>query len=347
MKRLIICCDGTWNGLQKKCPTNVVKISQACKSAAADGTPQILYYDEGLGTSGGLDKWLGGAFGLGIDKNIEDAYRFLCLNYEPGDEVYLFGFSRGAYTVRSLAGMIYCSGLLSRQHIRQTPAAYQIYRDRRIRPHDSTALEFRQAYNSQQIEITLIGCWDTVGALGIPQIIPWLPINELVNHKYKFHDTKLNRKVRWALHAMAIDERRRPFDINHMNASDNAPPDQEIREVWFPGTHGCVGGGSLALQGLSDGALQWMTDQIAALGLGLEFDLSRVENGIHPDYNSKFFNNLGAYRLMGTIDRDISGTEAGLHVSVIKRYRALASYRPSNLMQRFKGYLESFSHPNA
>lgn len=343
MKRLIVCCDGTWNKLDSTCPTNVVKISQALKDVATDGTPQILFYDEGLGTGGGLDKWLGGAFGVGIDKNIADAYRFLCLNYAPGDEVYLFGFSRGAYTVRSLAGMIYCSGLLSRQYIRKTPEAYKLYRKRTISPKDDEAVAFRQRYDSQQIDITLIGCWDTVGALGIPQVVPWLPINSIFNRRYKFHDTRLNHKILRALHAMAIDERRRSFDVNHMNPSDSdKAKSQVIREVWFPGTHGCVGGGTPELQGLSDAALQWTIDQIADLGLGLDFDASRVENGIHLNHKTPFSNALGLYKLAGAIDRTITGKENGLHLSVKDRYRDDDKYRPKNLLQRFKDYLENW-----
>lgn len=115
MKRLVICCDGTWQDLKSSYPSNIVKLTQGVKPIASDGTPQILFYDSGIGTEN--QKLLGGAAGVGIDANIQDGYRFLCLNYVPGDEIYLFGFSRGAYTVRSLAGMIYCSGLLERRYI--------------------------------------------------------------------------------------------------------------------------------------------------------------------------------------------------------------------------------------
>ncbi|MEH2008448.1 DUF2235 domain-containing protein [Nostoc sp.] len=105
MKRLVICCDGTWQQLISPYPSNVVKLAQSVKPIARDGVTQIIFYDPGIGTES--QKVLGGATGLGIDRNIEDCYRFLSLNYVPGDEIYLFGFSRGAYTVRSLAGMIY------------------------------------------------------------------------------------------------------------------------------------------------------------------------------------------------------------------------------------------------
>ncbi|NER78506.1 MAG: DUF2235 domain-containing protein, partial [Leptolyngbya sp. SIO1D8] len=99
MKRLIVCCDGTWQKLDSAYPTNVVKLAQAIKPLDKMGVQQVVYYDAGVGTGGGLDTLLGGGLGKGIDKNIEDAYLFLCLNYVSGDEIYLFGFSRGAYTV--------------------------------------------------------------------------------------------------------------------------------------------------------------------------------------------------------------------------------------------------------
>ena len=132
MKRLIVCCDGTWQDLKKDYPTNVVKMIQAIKPVDTHDIHQIVYYDEGLGTKlidtgfsliDILLKFGGGALGLGIDHKIQDAYGFLCLNFEPDDEIYLFGFSRGAYTVRCLAGLIYNSGLLHRKFIRKIPEA--------------------------------------------------------------------------------------------------------------------------------------------------------------------------------------------------------------------------------
>src|SRR5690606_17210148 len=118
MKRLVICCDGTWNRADQEeddipCPTNVVKI--AFRIAKRDGDiPQLVYYDEGVGTGNSLDRVTGGAFGRGLEENIHQAYRFLIANYEPGDEIFLFGFSRGAFTARSLGGMIRKCGILGR-----------------------------------------------------------------------------------------------------------------------------------------------------------------------------------------------------------------------------------------
>lgn len=328
MKRLIVCCDGTWNGLSGVYPTNVLKLSEALQTDGADDVPQLVYYQEGLGTKW-YDRWVGGAFGWGIDDNILDAYRFLCLNYDPGDEVYCFGFSRGAYTVRSLVGLIYCSGLLGRLNIHKIPEAYRIYRDREIRPSNAIAEAFRKEFGDR-IPITVLGCWDTVGSLGIPDLLPLLPIDQWVNKKYQFHDTQLSAIIQRAFHAIAVDERRKSLVVTHMDKSDKNP-DQVVREVWFPGTHGCVGGGTSANQGLSDGALMWMMDQIKASGLNLAFDLERFEDGIQLNPLIDFDTSPGIFLLAGVMDRPITGGFEMLHQSVKQRWRERKDYRPHNL----------------
>lgn len=366
-KKLVICCDGTWQALRAKKPTNVVKFSQACKPATSDGIPQVLYYQEGIGANESfLYKMFAGAFGWGIDKNIQDAYRFLCLNYEKGDQVYLFGFSRGAYTVRSLAGMIYCSGLLPRNAINLIPKAYAIYRDRNIKPKDKDADAFRTINQSCQIDITLIGCWDTVGALGVPRFIDLRPRKTdepQPRKKYEFHDTQLNRKIHYAFHAVAIDERRRPYRHTSMNKSgkddlsDKVAP-TKIQEFWFPGTHGCVGGGfggdpedfakpsdtssggaQKNLTGLSDAALLWMIQESCLLNpalnvektgfkVGLEFDTEWLQNNTKANHETYFSNSLSFPScLMCPFDRDMGDDPVRLHQSVIDRYCAMSDYR--------------------
>lgn len=339
MKRLVVCCDGTWQKLSSSYPTNVVKIAQAVKPVGNDGTPQIVFYDEGLGAGDELDKLVGGAFGWGIDQNIQDAYRFLSLNYNQGDEIYLFGFSRGAYTVRSLAGMVYCSGLLSRPNIRSAPEAYRIYRDRDIKPSHPEAQGFRSACG-ERVPIALLGCWDTVGALGVPDQIPLLPIDNWFNAKYKFHDTTLSSIIQKALHAVAIDELRKVFNVTPMLKSPKFEA-QVLRQVWFPGEHGCVGGGTKEQRGLSDAALQWMMSEIGNLGLGLEFEPNNVEDGIQSDPTIYFDNKPGIiYKVTGTKRREITGDFKDLHASVKKRWQARSDYRPENL-RKFQDELKA------
>lgn len=349
MKRLIVCCDGTWQTLNNPCPTNVVKIAQAVKSVASK-TPQIVFYDEGIGTGDKFDQLTGGAFGWGIDQNIQDAYRFLCLNYEQGDEIYLFGFSRGAYTVRSLAGLLAYSGLLERHNIRKAPKAYELYR-RSSDPHHPEPVEFRQK-NSYKVEgdgnrvpIKLLGCWDTVGELGVPDKIPFLPIDEWINAKYKFHNTSLSSIIQHARHAVAIDETRKVFNVTPMDKSPNSGG-QDLRQVWFPGEHGCVGGGTKEHQGLSNAALQWMMDEVSKLGL--EFDETKVEGGLDCDHKTPFTNDSGwISELTGQIERKISADfKTEIHESVKRRWRDVYNYRPVNLKNIYEQQLENWALQN-
>ncbi|QSJ19096.1 DUF2235 domain-containing protein [Nostoc sp. UHCC 0702] len=327
MKRLILCFDGTWQDLKSACPSNVVKLAQAITPTAVDGTPQIVFYDEGIGTES--QKIMGGATGAGIDQNIQDGYRFLSLNYVRGDEIYLFGFSRGAYTARSLAGMIYCSGLLERPHIQKAPEAYELYRDRGVKPKDNQAKQYREAHG-ERVPITLLGCFDTVGALGIP-VTPGLKMfSDQLHQRYKFHDTTLNKYIFNALHAMAIDEVREVFAVTRMQKNPEAE-NQRVIQKWFPGEHGCVGGGTEEHRGLSDAALKWMIDSIGELELGLEFDISAIPTGIKPDYSCKFKNDPGFFKLAGIKLREIGDAVEDLHESAIERLKNSPDYRPKNL----------------
>lgn len=345
MKRFVVCCDGTWQELTNSDATNVVKIAQAVKPVTQDKIPQIVFYDQGIGTAeSGIEKIAAGAFGWGIDQNIQDAYRFLCLNYSVEDEIYLFGFSRGAYTVRSLAGMIYCSGLVSRNNIRQAPVAYEIYRDRNIKPSDPEAQDFRKTYGDR-VPIKLLGCWDTVGALGVPDQIPFLPVDQWLNAKYKFHDTRLSSIIQNALHAVAIDELHKVFDVTPMQRSLKSQS-QNLRQVWFPGAHGCVGGGDAANQGLSDGALLWMMQQVSQLGL--EFAPSAVAEGLFPDHTIDFDNQPRTfYKLLGTIQRETTGDFNDIHLSAKKRWRDRSDYRPQNLATVYGEALAAWAQNNS
>lgn len=330
MKRLIVCCDGTWQKLSNVYPTNVVKIASGIKHQAKDNVSQIIFYDEGLGTGDKADRLLGGAFGRGIDRNIQDAYRFLCWNYEPEDEIYLYGYSRGAYTVRSLVGLIYCSGLLHRHKIDLAGKAYQIYRQRTkpgevIIPDTEEAIAFRRE-NGDRVPITFLGCWDTVGALGIPDQFHWLPIDRWNNQKYQFHDTSLSPIVLNACHAVAIDEIRKALEVTPMVKSSRNL-EQKLHEVWFPGNHGCVGGGTKEQSGLSDGALQWMIDESKALGL--EIDESAVLEGINPDPTVEFDSTPGG-AFFGRNLRTVNCFS--LHSSVVERWTLVGDYRPKNLV---------------
>lgn len=347
-RRLIVCCDGTWQDLDQGYPTNVVKMAQAIKLVDDQDIHQIVYYDEGLGTKqidgtsliDKLTKMVGGGLGFGIDHKIQDAYRFLCMNYEPGDEIYLFGFSRGAYTVRCLAGLIYNSGLPHREFVRKIPKAYEIYREKQDpdnAPNGSKAIAFREQYG-QQVPIKALCCWDTVASLGIPDIIHSLNLDARFNERYRFFDDKVNSTIENAIHAVAIDEIRKVFDVTRMESSQ---PNQ-VTQVWFPGAHGCVGGGSKEESGLSDGALLWMMEQVEKLGLAL--DTTHVEEGIKPNA-SAFFDNTPKFPFdIGSPNiREVTGAFTDLHKSVKQRWQDPnldPAYRPENLL-KFQSQLDS------
>ncbi len=301
-KRLIVCCDGTWNEPSespiKQSPTNVFKLSQAIPARDRQGVPQLVSYFRGLGTGGGISRLSGGSVGAGIDQAIQDAYLFLSMNYQPGDEIYLFGFSRGAYTVRSLAGFIYLAGLLKPEDIsgdasqseidriaiaNRLEEAYQLYRSRNIKPTSDRAVAFRDrdTANFGQVPIQLLCCWDTVSALGIPDFVPLGPLGDWLNQRYRFHDYKLCAKIKHALHAVALDEKRPSFNVTPMEVREGQ--DTHLEQVLFPGDHGCVGGGTKATRRLANGALQWVLDRIEALPeLGLEIDVHKMgETVVH------------------------------------------------------------------
>jgi uncharacterized protein (DUF2235 family) len=330
---IVICCDGTWNSADRAktaeevCVTNVLKIACRLKKEKADGTLQIVYYDQGVGTGNVLDRIGGGAFGDGLEANIHDSYRFLVANYEPGDRIYIFGFSRGAYTARSLAGMIRRCGILRRDQVRQYPVAKNIYRTV-LKAADPRAVQFRQASAIEpDTPIRCVGVWDTVGALGIP-----LRAFSMKNKKdFEFLDTSLSRAVEYAFHALAVDEHRGPFAPTLWDSQPD--PAQTVQQVWFAGAHSDVGGGYQET-GLSDHALLWMID--AAKTAGLEFDDHVMEVlTVHPDHKQKEHDSRkGVYNLQPALQRPIGSTNFGteyLHHSLIQRWKDLKDYRPKSL----------------
>jgi uncharacterized protein (DUF2235 family) len=273
VKRLVICCDGTWgtpdqfDEFHTPVPTNVTKLAQAVASTDARDVEQRMFYNPGVGT-GALDHLVGGAFGVGLSQKIKDAYMFVVDTFAPDDELFLFGFSRGAYTARSLAGLIRNSGILRRQYASRLEDAYELYRDRSnaTHPRSTEARLFRATY-SHQPRIKFIGVWDTVGALGIPD----LPTPAGIRDRWKFHDVELSTTVDFAFHAVALDEERKPFEPTLWDQQDNAPKEQVLEQLWFSGTHGNVGGGGNDA-GLSDIALLWMVTKARACGLSVNLN---------------------------------------------------------------------------
>ena len=345
MKRIVICCDGTWNTPDKTdkniyCDTNVVKIAEAVKEKADDSIRQLMYYHPGVGTSGSLfHRLYDGATGRGISENILDAYRFLILNYDPGDELFLIGFSRGAFTVRSLAGLIRNSGILQPKMMHLVNRAYKLYKSRRPSSHPNTkeATLFRKTYAVADIvPIKFIGVWDTVGALGNPllmnTVLSKFSFSILGN---QFHDTDLSSHIANAYQALAIDEKRLTFQPAIWKKQEDSVG-QNLEQVWFAGVHSNIGGGYPATE-LSDIALQWMVQKLRNCSLDLR------EVPCHPQPLGKLmeswkfpytlFQWFPSYRTI----REFPNSEESLHNSALMRYNNKeAEYHPKNLMEYLK-----------
>lgn len=341
VKRIVICCDGTWNTPHRPNPTNVIKFARGVSPTGSDGMVQVVFYDPGVGTeSGWWDRATGGALGKGLDKNIEDAYRFLAHNYEPDDQIYLVGFSRGAYTARSLAGLLRNCGLLRKTHLENYPAAFALYQRRDGHPNSGEAAEFRSDF-SHEVVIKFIGVWDTVGALGIP-----VGGRGFAKKRYQFHDVKLSGRVQNAYHALSIDERRKPFAPSLWETDEPADQTstQKVEQVWFAGVHRDVGGG-YSDHRLADHAFAWV--QKKAEGCDLTFDRGYLDQHIHADPNGPNHGSMTfIYKLLGGF-RGGSIRPLGLklneavHPGVLTKYEAQGSaYRPPNL----KDYLEDPGH---
>ena len=284
VSRLVVCFDGTWNTPDSGSnPTNVVKILRAIRNDGGDAR-QMTYYDKGVGTAGPCDKITGGAFGAGLTGNMIDGYRFLANNWQPGDEVYIFGFSRGAYTARSLAGFLGLCGMISPLYLGWgLNQAIDIYRKADL-DHDrkQAAIDALKIERDRSARIRCIGVWDTVGALGIPGD---LGRNFLSKDLY-FHNVQLSDKVDVALHAVAIDEKRDEFSPTlWVNATGEVPASQVVEQVWFAGVHSNIGG-SYKDAGLSDIALDWMIRRVGK-HTGLTFDDAYLQDNVKPNATGK------------------------------------------------------------
>jgi hypothetical protein len=272
-RRLIVCCDGTWNWPDGQRETNVVRLLRAI--APTDGAiTQIAYYHLGVGTGNIVDRIAGGGAGVGISLSVKACYGFITDNYVEGDEIFLFGFSRGAFVARSLGGMIGTVGVLQKSEMARFIEVWDWYsqpKDERDR--NSAALRTLAPNRHQNVEVECIGVWDTVGALGIPG-------TRFCAKAFAFYETELGTHVRHAFQALAIDERRGNFQAavwvpytSQRQQSGEAPPAaaltgpaQVLKQVWFPGVHANVGGG-YERHGLSDTSFLWMLAQIDAAHL--------------------------------------------------------------------------------
>jgi len=269
-KNIVVFSDGTGQEGGKGHNSNVYKLFNMCEDRTER---QIIFYDRGLGT--GWRKLTGQAFGAGISKNIKECYSFIFENFEAGDQIFLFGFSRGATTVRSLSSFIHLFGILPKSRPELIDEAYDIYKKRKTR--DARSKDFIKRHHNMWCRIRFLGVWDTVAALGVPIQGLNVVIEQIPGLQHKFQNLSMSQSVEHGRHAMAIDDER---EIFHPVLWDRKIYDyQTMQQVWFCGMHTDVGGG-YAEQGLADLSLIWMVDEATRKGL-LIYPRHKVD--IHPD----------------------------------------------------------------
>ena len=380
-KRIVFCADGTWNGPEQQTGvtpidsaddhgelngakvTNVVKLfanlagrvtpqtmtmrdeQEKLLPDAAGSVVQISKYMHGVGDSDSfLKKAMGGMFGMGVIARIVRGYTFISRNYDPGDEIHIAGFSRGAYTARALAGMISSVGLLNRatydandknEAYRLGVAAWcqcknmSLHGAGKLTDLASHLLNFvggffaRQVLDKNQliadVPIKSVAVWDTVGSMGIPAYA-----GDRRYDVFRFVDTKLSNKVQNGFHAMAVDELRMDFPVTAWDSRAG------IKQVWFVGAHADVGGGYPAQESrLSDIALEWMMKQLAEVGVRLATPLTyKPEPLIGPAIHQPW--SKSPFALLPRSPRQVTGTDT-IHDSVLRRWQADSSYRPQSM----------------
>jgi uncharacterized protein (DUF2235 family) len=362
VKRFVICLDGTWQKLQPGQMTNIGVIASSVAHETKHPTkpdgpmiPQIVIYSQGVGANidalgentflsfaqGEMNRLAGGVFGDGLEDGIIETYMRLAFNFEADDEIYIFGFSRGAFAARSLAGLISCSGIISRMHADQTWEAFRLYRttppenasQAEKDAHAEECRQFRLAKGKGRRnpdgtrlktddipEITYLGIFDTVGQRGVPEAFGW--IAKIFNKRYGFHNLRICANVKAARHAVAIDEHRFGFPPtlwqNLEEANQNAGR-LAYEQCWFIGSHGDVGGGEGST--LSAAPLKWVAEGAAKAGLRFYGTYGSDESPLHQTLRAAGFD----------IEKNISNPTYDAKIS---RPKVWQSFSPVNLPWR-------------
>jgi len=322
MKNIVICCDGTGNEYSEN-NTNVIETYVIAEKS----DQQVVFYDPGVGTGNweymegkktgedSLKSMSDKATGEGLQNNVNEAYSFLMGTYEEGDRIFLFGFSRGAFTVRSLAGMLYKVGLLPYDNDNLLPYAAKLYN---IEDNLNVSHGFRDTF-CRRCPVHFIGVWDTVSSL-------------VMNAGKRWHNGALNPEVKYGFHALAIDEQRKDFKpALWLDDTANLTPGQVIEQVWFAGVHSNVGGW-YDERGLSNVTLHWMLKHAKAKDLLINnTELNkRIQNPNDKLHDSR----TGLWNLRGKHIRNIS-SGFKVHKSVFDRIVKLGNkYKPKNLLAK-------------
>ncbi len=343
MRRLIFCFDGTWQNLSQNYLTNVALTASSVLPISPDGEEQIVYYSEGVGNARGiwpaLTAKFGGAFGSGLEDDLLRAYHFLSFNYQIGDEIFIFGFSRGAFTARSFCGLIDHCGILKREfieHERFMISDYKLKKAKQLKIMNMKR-NFTHSLTNQKV-IKFLGIWDTVCARGLPEVFK---IFRPYNRKYDFHMIGINDAIEHSRHAVSLDETRNMFppeiwseeEITRANSESDI---NNFEQLWFAGDHGNVGGGGRNFL-LSNIALIWIWEKAIQLGMGVQqatFEarqnrtyLRSMNSSEEITYPTSFLKGL-PYSLGGFNPRKGLVSESDLHDSVFTRMADKEGYIP-------------------
>lgn len=375
-KNIVLCSDGTGNSGGKGRGTNVWRIFNAIDLNGhkwdLKKCPQVAFHDDGVGTqSNVLLKILGGALGFGLKRNIREIYTFLVKNYNPGDRIYLLGFSRGAYTIRAVAGMIAQLGIIDRRKyddeelkrvvrravailrgnfqrsfVQQFSSAERL--EKRKESLTSKAGQFRQECCVEDdvhapdglIDIAFVGVWDTVDAYGFP-FDHLADLWHYLVYPFRFPDTKISDRIQHAAQAISIDDERHTF--HPVLWDENETTVNRVNQVWFPGVHSNVGGG-YPKDGLALVSLDWMMSQAEDAGLRfLKDDRTHIQNSANG-YDKLYNSRSGAaifYRYQPRNLAEICEARGidvpKIHDSTFQRIRSsVEGYGPGNLPTRFQ-----------
>ncbi|MEL6463353.1 MAG: DUF2235 domain-containing protein [Pseudomonadota bacterium] len=369
MTRIVVLCDGTWNSPDMKDTTHVHALSELL----ASDDDQVVKYFSGVGVNDpkeeggtfvgrGINRILGGATGFGLGKKVREAYKFIADTYKDGDEIYLFGFSRGAYTARSVAGMIRKCGIIKKTNAWALRRAFNLYRktgehnapDRivirdaraRMSPDFATSKkdqETRKKPNVPIVNVAYVGVWDTVGAKGIPTPLFGV-FATLYNRRYAFHDNELSSLVQGARHAVAIDERRVfyvPSLWRNLPTLNQNLPGEAYQQKWFVGDHGVVGG-SVETDPVSCFTLKWVAEGAERLTYKPGTSLDHIGADALADLD-RLNNPSKIYQLAGNLLQWRQGIEADIDTdpNARARVRGREDYRPQSLNKVLPNWLQN------
>jgi len=334
-KNIVVLSDGTGADGGRNSDSNVYRLFKMLENRTDQ---QITFYDRGVGAQPDsspffvpnqipwLASFLRQMSGRGFARNVLDCYKFIFENYSPGDQIFLFGFSRGAATVRSVSGFIHLFGVLPKSRPELIGRAFKLYKESDPDKRELIAEEFCKDHHPMWTRIKFLGAWDTVFSVGGP--FEWLsvPVNYISSLRHRFHDLRLSESVEHARQALAVDEKRHAFRPQLWNQLDALKDYQTVSQVWFTGVHSDIGGG-YDDQGLADIPLIWMIKEAQQFGLRL-YPPHKVV--VSPGAGAKIHNSFkGAWKYLGTKVRswDLDDPPT-VHESVKIRDQADPGYNP-------------------